>query len=181
MVDVSKTAHDALHSFCIKPNVSFETQDPGEEVILVLRAHPITQLPWIINGILLFIILAIFNASFLTVYLTAGQLVYLNIFVIAMILAYLFFNFLNYFFNVGIITNKRVVDIDFYVVIYKEFTEARLGRIEDITAKSGGYFASLFNYGDVFMQTAGTEANIEFLKVPRPQDVVDIINELTPV
>lgn len=180
MIDVSRTSHNALHSFCIRPKVTFDNQDPDEEIILVLRAHPITQLPWIINSAILFTLLVLFNFSFLTTYITSAQLLYINIFIFIMILSYMFFNFLSYFFNVGIVTNKRVLDFDYYVIIYKEFTEAKLARVEDITAKSGGYFASLFNFGDVFIQTAGTEANIEFLKVARPQDVVDIINGLTP-
>lgn len=179
MIDLSRPAHTTLHSFCILPQVTFETQDHDENILIVLRAHPITQLPWIISGLILIILLVLFDLSLLTTFLTAGQLFYINIFTLVIIGAFLYFNFLNYFFNVGIITNKRVVDLDYQSVIYKEFTEARLGKIEDITSKSGGYFASLFNYGDVFIQTAGPEANVEFLKNPRPQDVVDIINELS--
>jgi len=69
-----------------------------------------------------------------------------------------------------------VIDIDFSTVIYREVTEAGLKQIEDITSKSGGYFASLFDYGDVFIQTAGTDVNIEFLKIPKPAEVVSIVN-----
>ena len=55
---------------------------------------------------------------------------------------------------------------------------AQLGKIEDITVKSGGYFESLFNYGSIFIQTAGTEANVEFIDVPYPSDAIQIINKL---
>jgi membrane protein YdbS with pleckstrin-like domain len=80
---------------------------------------------------------------------------------------------------VGIVTNKRIIDIDFYGLIYKEITSAKLEKIEDITVKSGGFFASIFNYGNIFIQTAGTEVNIEFFNVPSPNKVRDLINSLT--
>lgn len=95
-----------------------------------------------------------------------------------MILSYIWFNFISWYFNVGIITNERIIDVDFHAVIYKEVTETILPKVEDVTAKSGGFFSAIFNYGNVFVQTAGTEANIEFHNVPKPAEVTKIINDL---
>ena len=78
----------------------------------------------------------------------------------------------------GIVTNKRIIDIDFSSILYRETTEARLANVEDITSKQVGYFGSFFHYGNVFVQTAGTYTNIEFLNVPEPAEVVEIINRL---
>ena len=75
-------------------------------------------------------------------------------------------------------TNKRILDVDFYSILYREVSETRLTKVEDITSKTGGYFGSLFNYGNVFVQTAGSEVNIEFLNVPDPANAVKIINDL---
>ncbi|KKP34472.1 MAG: hypothetical protein UR23_C0037G0013 [Candidatus Roizmanbacteria bacterium GW2011_GWA2_32_13] len=115
---------------------------------------------------------------FLQSFLNLGQVLIINIFFIVFILSYIWFNVLNWYFNVGIVTSKRVIDIDFYAVLYKEITVAQLGKIEDITVKSGGYFESLFDYGSIFIQTAGTEANVEFIDVPHPSDATQIINKL---
>lgn len=174
----AQPSHRFLHSFCIRPDITFENQGKDEEVVLMLRAHPITQLPWIINVIILFILLFVANLVFFT-YLGSLQAFFINFFLIIFIFSYAWLNILVYLFNVGILTNIKVVDIDFSAVIYKETTEARLDKIEDVTSKAAGYFESLFNYGDVFVQTAGTEANIEFQKVPRPAEIVNFINELT--
>jgi membrane protein YdbS with pleckstrin-like domain len=173
-------SHEVLHSFCINPGVRFDTQGPNERVILILRAHPITQIPWIFNTIF-FIILLILGNIFAPLIFNGPQIFFLNIFILAFIFAYVWFNFLSWFFNVGIITNERILDVDFINVLYKEVTATRLSKVEDVTAKSGGYIRSLFNYGNVFVQTAGEEVNIEFLNVPFPSRVVEIINELTPV
>jgi hypothetical protein len=57
---------------------------------------------------------------------------------------------------------------------------AVINKIEDVTSKSGGFFSSVFDYGNVFVQTAGTEANVEFMNIPKPSEVVKIINSLLP-
>ena len=179
MEDLNIPSHSTLHSFCVRPQAKFETQMDEEEILLVLRAHPITQLPWVLNGLFLMILL-IFMNIIAPQLLSPGQFFLFNIGVGAFIFGYYWFNFLAYFFNVGIVTNQRVVDVDFHAVIYREITEARINKVEDITAKSGGYIASLFNFGNVFVETAGNELNIEFVGVPRPSDVVKIITSAMP-
>lgn len=171
-----KPSHALFHSFCIRPDAHFESQVADEQIVLLVRAHPITQLPWIINGLFLFILLVLLNVLFSS-YLSINQILFINISSVVFILSYYWFKFLSYFFNVGLVTQNRVVDIDFHAVIYKEVTEARISNVEDITAKSGGYFASLFNFGNVFIQTAGTHVNIEYNNVPKPSEIVKIINQ----
>lgn len=173
-----RPSHHLLHSFCIKPNYRFETQHPNENIILVLRAHPITQLSWILNSIFLIIGLVFLNFLFFN-FLSPTQTLFANLFGVAVIFSFIWFNFLSWYFNVGIVTNERILDIDYHSVIYREITETKLNKVEDVTAKSGGFFASIFDYGNVFIQTAGTEANIEFMKIPRPSEITKIINNLT--
>lgn len=179
MEDLSIPSHSAFHSFCIRPTVKFDTRMDDEEILLILRAHPVTQVPWILNGLFILILLIFINLFASTLF-SFQQLFIFNVGMGAFVFAYYWFNFLSYFFNVGIITNHRVIDMDFHAVIYKEVTEARITKVEDITAKSGGYVASLFNFGNVFVQTAGNELNIEFTNVPRSSDVVKIINSVIP-
>lgn len=176
-ISLDKSEHDRFHSFCIRPGIRFESQAENEEIILMLRAHPITQLPWILNSIFSLILLVFFD-FFTRSFFTGPQLIVINTYVIVFTFAYAYLNVLNYFFNVGIVTNMRIVDIDFHSVIYKEVTATKLDKIEDTTSKASGYFSSFFNYGDLFVQTAGKEANIEFPNVPDPQRATKIINEL---
>ena len=85
---------------------------------------------------------------------------------------------MNWYFNVGIITNKGIVDVDFNLVLYKETTYTLLNHVEDITAKIGRFFESVFDFGNLFVQTAGTERNTEFLNIPHPSAAAKIINSL---
>lgn len=166
-----------FQSFIIHPKVRFDAQEDDEDVLLLLRAHPLTQLPVIINSIILTIVL-LFLGFFINPICTFAEIVFLYLFGFALIFSYTWFNFLKWFFNVGLVTSKRILDIDFTGIVSKETTEARISKVEDVTSKSVGYLGSLFNYGNVFVQTAGTEANIEFLQIPKPSETVKIINEL---
>ena len=64
-------------------------------------------------------------------------------------------------------------------LLYKEFSEARIDKIQDLTYRSGGVFAAFFNFGDVHVQTAGELPNFEFDSVPSPERVVETIAELS--
>jgi hypothetical protein len=176
-MEENQQANCLFRSFCLRPNVRFETQREEEKIILLVRAHPVTQLHYIINSVVFLIFLVFLNLIPIP-YLTFSQLIFINLMGIVFIFSYLWINFLKWFFNVGIVTNERVIDIDFSHLTYKEFTQAKIGKIEDVTSKINGYIDNIFNYGNIFVQTAGTDPNIEFMHVPKPNEVVKIINGL---
>lgn len=169
--------HRFLHAFCTYPSLRFETQSESEQVILLLRAHPITQVFWILTAFIM-IVLSFFISLFLEPILTISQLIFTLLFWYAIIVSYVFLNILNWLFNVGMVTNERIVDIDFHGTLYKEVSASSIGKIEDVTIKTGGFAASLFHYGNLFIQTAGTEGNIEFINIPNPTQAASIINNL---
>lgn len=178
-METAKPESKSLNSYMLHPTYKFETQKANEHLFLLVRAHPFTQLGWIINTVAL-VFLLIFLNFFFAYFLSSTQLIYLNVFVGVAIFSYAWYNFLSWYFNVGVITNERIVDIDFYNILYKEVSEANISKVEDVTSKVGGFFGSFFSFGDVFVQTAGTEKNIEFLGVPNPTEIVSLINDLTP-
>lgn len=174
-MDELATSHKLFHSFCIRPATRFDTQADNEEVILVLRAHPVTLLPLFINAFLLIFLLSFLNLFFPS-FLKPTQILFTDLFFSAVIFAYVWHGFINWYFNVGIVSNQRVVDVDFSLILYKEVTYTLLSHIEDVTSKSGGFFESFFDYGNLFIQTAGTEVNTEFINIPHPSAAAKIID-----
>ena len=57
-------------------------------------------------------------------------------------------------------------------------TEIHLAQIEDVTAEIKGFFGNLFNYGTVYVQTAGTKQRFEFENVPDPNRIVKLLLDL---
>lgn len=169
-----------LSAFLVKPlGVRFAAQEKKEQIVLLLRRHPLTNLPWMA----FLIVLLLIPPFILPVFISLGIIPHLpsSLQLIAILFWYLgcsgFFlvKFLLWYFNVNIITNKRIVDIDFVYLLYKETTATRINQVEDVTYKMGGLICTIFNFGDVFVHTAGPEQNIEFLAVPKPAEVTKII------
>lgn len=171
-----------LTSFAVAPDgVRFETQETDEEVILFLRQHPIVLVPSVMLVAVLLIAPALLLPFFLNLPITIppGYLVVGLVFWYVMTFGVTLASFLRWFFNIYIVTNQRLVDIDFVHLLYKEFSEARLNKIQDVTYKTGGVLAAFLNYGDVLVQTAAELPNFEFATVPNPEKVIQIIGELS--
>lgn len=171
--------HNPLGAFCFRPdNVTFETQDQGEKVVLFLRQHPIVNLPWIALAILLFFAPVILINFPLLSFLPANFQFIAHLIWYLLVAAYSVESALAWFFNIYIVTDERIVDIDFTNLIHREITEAKIDNIQDTHHAVGGVLRTIFNYGDVIVQTAGTAQNIEFERVPNPASVSRIIQEL---
>lgn len=175
--------HNPLSAFMFMPEgISFENQEPDETIILFLRKHFITNVPWLFTSLILLLIPVtlipfIFINNFIPLlpsafYHFTSPVWYL--FTASYILA----NFLIWYFTISIVTTERILDIDFINILNKKVAETRLSKVEDVTQRTGGFFEAFFDYGNVYVQTAGKEPYFLFQEVPKPQQVVRIINQL---
>lgn len=179
-----KQRHRMLSAFMIRPDgVRFETQEDQEEILLFMRAHPITNVRWIVATLILLIVPMILlpllaGTRLLPSEVPPGYYIVLPLVWYLGVFGFAFTNFLHWYFNVYIVTNQRVVDIDWINLLYKQLASAQLARIQDVTYKQGGILDSFFNFGNVFIQTAGTEPNFEFESVPKPDQLVREIDRI---
>lgn len=173
-------------SFCQNPKgVSFQTQKHNEVIILFLRAHFITNISWIIFTVILVtlplistLILPLFKIDFLSSPIaTRFTTVYVLLYYL-MVSSYAFISFLHWFYNVFIVSTERVVDIDYSDIVIHNIAITNLSHIEDVNYTQSGFIPTLFNYGNIFVQTAGTEMNFEALSIPKPRKATHIIGDL---
>ncbi len=94
------------------------------------------------------------------------------------IIGYALEKFLMWFFNIYIVTDERVIDVDFYNLLFKRISEAKLENIEDITFSNSGILQSIIDYGEVRIQTAAEIPQIEFENVPHPEKVAKFLSEM---
>ena len=166
-----------LGAFAVYPKTRFESQDEEEHIVLLLRAHPITFIPWIVSAILALFFPIIMN-FILPSFLSVAQIFFLNVFWYSGLTTFVFLKIILWLFNVGIVTDQRVLDIDYFNIIQKKINATTLEEVSDVGSNINGFIRSLFNYGDVHVQTAGPTQDIDFQAVPEPADVVSIINEM---
>ena len=109
-----------LDSFAAKPEGTFfDSQQREEQVVLLLRRHPVTQIGWLMISIGLILFPLLFSLIpvgelILPIYSFAALVLWYLI-----VLGYMAESFLTWFFNVFISTDERVIDVDFISLIYK--------------------------------------------------------------
>lgn len=174
----------ALSSFLAFPEgIRFVTQEPGETIVLLLRKHWITNIGWIIvTAFLIILPIFLYPVLFMAgIFPIDTPLVFSTFLIFSWYLltfSYILVNFILWYFTVSIVTNERIIDVDFVNLLHKQFAETRISKVEDVTSKTGGFIKSFFDYGDVFLQTAATNSVFHFIAVPRPDKVVKIVNQL---
>ena len=106
----------ALSSFCIDPrDITFQTQEKDEELLLLLRAHFITNFGWIFITIVLLFVPIVFASLIPTSLPPPFDSIspqYIFVFILLYYLsvaAYAYINFITWFYNLMIVTNKRIV------------------------------------------------------------------------
>lgn len=180
-----KPTTNSLAALAINPpDVHFEYQREDEKVILLLRRHWITNVPWL--AMVLFALVLppallaldlLFGPSFTRQFPVNYQKV--AVIVWYMITSgYAFASFLSWFFNVSIVTNKRIIDVDYWGVLFHSVSDCQLSQIQDVTHDIQGAAEIVFNYGDVYIQTAAEVGQFEFKSIPKPQWVHQKIAEL---
>jgi hypothetical protein len=174
----------AFSSYVAHPvNVRFETQRENEQVVLLLRQHWITNVTWILLAIILiitpfFLFPILIHFSLIPI---AVPPVYIQFSVLVwylIIFSFILVNFLMWYINIWIVTSERLIDIDFVNLLNKKFSETLISKIEDVTGTTAGILGAFIDFGDIFAQTAAAKTEFEAYKIPHPQRVVKLINDL---
>lgn len=161
--------------------IEFEGEEENERILLLIRSAMITNLPWILAAILLLIlppILLPFAPFIGQLTLSASVQGIIIAFYYLMVGGFILVEFSLWYFNAAFVTNTRLVDADVEGILYKNVSETKLDLIQDVSYTQIGAIRNLFNYGDIFVQTAGSMANFEVLKAPKPAQIVRLIQSL---
>ena len=168
----------------LKP--TFPNMLPGEQVVLMLHRH----------GIVAFRILTLFFVLALVpvgawILLGKGTSIFaddttLTYALVTLLIAgyaliwglMLFISWLNYYLDVWIVTNERIINIKQLRLFDRVVSEQKLYRVQDVTWEIKGVLGNLLKFGNVFIQTAGTEERFTFEYIPDPEGVAKSIMHL---
>lgn len=176
-----------LGSLVVKPpQTRFESQDDDEEIVILGRRHFVTNLKWLALSCFAFFVPLFWGEFPMIKVLDVNTSFVLSIVWYSVLLFYMIQNFVLWFYNVYIVTNERLVDVDFFGLLYKNVNVTQIGKVEDVNYSQRGIFSSFFNYGDVVVQTASEQRSDDrsersaftFEVVANPDLVVKIISEL---
>lgn len=163
---------------------------PNERVYLVLRRHKITLAFQIfalaVFAVLIWVVLALLKNSFPITLERYQPLIWLGLSIYYLLLwLKLFLILVDYYLDVSIVTDQRLIDVNQIALFNREVAEFPLTRVQDILIRVAGPLATLLNFGDVVIKTASETEFFIFENVPEPYKVKDLIlnllhNKLSP-
>ncbi|HET7827735.1 MAG TPA: PH domain-containing protein, partial [Candidatus Saccharimonadales bacterium] len=74
-----------------------------------------------------------------------------------------------------LVTDKSLVQVMQKTLFSRKVSRLSMSNVEDVNEEQRGILASLFNYGTLTVQTAGTEDNFIFTLCPNPAGLADKI------
>lgn len=146
----------------------------NENLIRIVRRHPLTFLLPVFKAALLFLIIGVGGYWVLKIYKDVfKELAALAGFLLGSL--YLFLKWLSWSATVLIITNERVIDINRKGIFRKTVIEVELGDVQEVLYEINGVVATLFKIGSVFIKTR--EGTIAMKGTRRPEEIYKIIIE----
>ncbi|OGI15614.1 MAG: hypothetical protein A3E38_01615 [Candidatus Moranbacteria bacterium RIFCSPHIGHO2_12_FULL_54_9] len=159
----------------------FQGQQADEEVVHIIHRHWFDILShFLVVLVLSFLLIAsllAFPLLFPEILDAANTRLFLFVENTLFIFIWLFgfLTWIDYYFDVWIITDKRIVNIEQRGLFVRHISELHFSRIQDVTAAVTGIIPTMLNYGDVEVQTAGEEGRFIFRRVPDPYRIKDVI------
>ena len=171
-----------FHSFIKSPrNTTYEGEDNDEKILILLRKSVVVNINWVTVAFIL-LLLPLFVSpplSKLTYMgmrvINPGFMLALNLFWYIFTIGFIFQNFLAWYFDVLMVTNKKVIDIDQSCT---DVSETTLSNVQDVSSKVKGTWGVVLDIGDIFIQTSAEQREFEFLDVSNPSKVRDEIADL---
>lgn len=168
-------------------DIRFATQNRNEEIFILLRRHFITNFRWIFNIVLmsLFPLLLVAVLSIFGFNLPATMGLRLTTLAALVwysgLISYGLTRFMDWYYNVYIVTDERVLDLTFVPLQSREVAETNLASVENVQEVSIGFLPNLLHYGDVKVYTAADKNVITFEAVPDPTVVRDRVSDLAKI
>lgn len=158
---------------------------PDEKVLLIIKPH------WIHLISILFFFIAMVGVP-VVLYIIFGYIIgnLLDnqiIYAVATMLATLYYlfvfaitfsSYLDYELDFWVVTNYRIVANEQKGLFNRAFAEHLIERIQDVSSTQKGFLPTIFNYGNVEIQTAGRDDKFIFIDVYDPEAKVSMINQL---
>lgn len=135
----------------------------NEKILIVVRRHPIVLVLELFEMVVaaflpigIFVVLqsmdSVANSDpYRQLLILGGVIYYFFIWLIS------FFMWVDYILDMGIITERRVINIEQRALFNREVSEYFLHNIQDVTVKKIGIMPTFFDYGDLVFSTHGAQ------------------------
>lgn len=153
------------------------TFEKNEHIILEVRKHWFvlaTEIFWATVAIFIpLIVYAVGTALPITITMPGNNIIFfLFLYVFWLLIGWvtMFFFWTDYYLDVWIITNKRLIDVEQKGLFSRNIATMPISRIQDVTSEISGIIPTLIGFGNIHVQTAGQEREFVIKKVANPNE-----------
>lgn len=163
----------------------FPGQREGETIHLIVRRHLIVLLPSFIFLSLMIIVPLLIYIMIINLLPTYQQNILNSLFflIFTIYLGFVwiagFIVWADYYLDVWIVTNYRLLDIEQKGFFHRTISELDLRRVQDISSTVTGLIPTIFSFGTIQIQTAAKLNKFTMETIPRPITVRRKIVELS--
>lgn len=151
------------------------TLKPDEKILMVVRQTPIVFANSLLIGTLLFL-LPFFLLFPLVSYGKWGIAGFAALILIAIVFAG--YRLIEWYFNCGIITNMRVIDVDQKGLTERIVSEVPYFKIDDVSYNIKGVKQTMFRYGNVVIAIRGYRSSVTLRNIASPAMIQELILEV---
>ncbi|MEI6221972.1 MAG: hypothetical protein WCP97_04350 [bacterium] len=183
------TANSSIETLTLHKTPSnylpFQGQEQGEKILDIARKSPFTFfttvaiLLLLLPGPFLITWLVTFFLPFPLIRTDADKIIF-TLFIsqyFIMLTTAFFINWLEYYFDFTLITDRRVLDVSYVNLFSRVQSEARLGDIKEIVIDMHGFWQNVVNYGTIQMFVSNSTTSIVINDTPKPDRVAKLISE----
>ncbi len=151
----------------------------GENILRIYHHHPTPYLFFVLKILTatfpFFLLLFILQNAISTKWYVLGHVIVLGFF--AIVIAYYS---LVYWLDKLVITNQRIIYVNWQYITVRNESEASLNDIQDIESHENGIFSYfwLLDYGFIIVETASSHTTIDFQNAPNPEGIRQYIYQV---
>lgn len=154
--------------------------EAGEQIIVEARKHWFAFLSQIfmlaLAGFLPGAVFLLGSAAHVDV-ITRNTLEYLFLTSVWMLFVWIIFFavWTNHHLDVLVITDQRIIDIEQFGLFSHDLAEVRYDYVQDVKVEVFGLLATIFNFGNVHVQTAAASKEFVVKMIPAPHKIKEIV------
>jgi|SRR3989338_9069039 len=155
---------------------NFIHQKSYERIEFQIRKHTVTFIPALLFFLILMVVpvavrmllISVWTDMAISSQFNATLLLFSSMYYLSIGL-FFFTYFVTFYLDLLIITNDRLLHIEQHGLFSRTIAELDLCNVQDVTSEVHGFFASLFNYGTLHIQTAGAVDKFIIRQIPYPE------------
>lgn len=151
-----------MFKFNLQPNERLLKIQRQAEIVLV---KPVLAIFILIYGPWAFLLKYELHASFSRILLLWT----------ALIIAYALYKYVLWLINIYVITDKRLIAVNYKSLVHKIVLETPVDRIHNISSETKGFVKSMLKIGDVIVQVASLTQPMVLKNLKHPDEVKDFL------